>query len=244
LQNLWQRWQQGELRRLDVAEPESIPTAGVPPRLNFVPPGQLSKRSFHTEEGKAALIHAIAHIEFNAINLALDAIYRFRSMPCQYYEDWLSVALEEAKHFQLIEAHLKTLGYQYGDFTVHNGLWHMVERTADDVLVRMALVPRVLEARGLDVTPGMIKRFTGAGDKRFAEILEIIEHDEIGHVKIGTCWFHYMCDQRGLNRIKTFKKLFHQYTDARVNLPLHREARLQAGFSEDELDYLEGRVNA
>ncbi|MFV2058247.1 MAG: ferritin-like domain-containing protein [Thiohalomonadales bacterium] len=240
VEDLLSRWQNAELHRRSQAAAERILVAGVPAYLNFVAPRRLVQRGLQSQEGRAALVHAIAHIEFNAINLALDAVYRFRDMPCQYYDDWLHVAAEEAQHFQLVATHLDELGYQYGDFPVHSGLWDMALHTADDVLVRMALVPRVLEARGLDVTPAMIKRFESSGDARFADVLRIILRDEIGHVEIGTRWFHYCCDERGLDSLSKFKQLFRQYTDARVKLPLHREARLQAGFSNDELDYLEG----
>ena len=166
-----------------------ISTPGRPERPALVSPRDLHRRSLHTPEGHAALIHSIAHIEFNAINLALDAVYRFRDMPTAYYDDWMQVAGEEAYHFQLVCAHLKSLDYDYGDFDAHNGLWEMAQKTADDPLVRMALVPRVLEARGLDVTPGISKKLADRGDKEAVAILEIIFQDEIGHVEIGTRWF-------------------------------------------------------
>ena len=241
VQVLFARWRNAELHRKSNTEAEAILIAGLPARLEFVKPKQLARRSITSTEGLAALIHAIAHIEFNAINLALDAVYRFRGLPCQYYDDWLSVAVEEALHFQLVANHLQSIGYEYGDFPVHSGLWDMAVETAHDVLTRMALVPRVLEARGLDVTPGMIQRFESAGEFQFADILKIIQRDEIGHVEIGTRWFHYFCDSRGLDREAKFRQLFQQYTHSRVKLPLQREARLKAGFSNDELDYLEGK---
>ncbi len=240
------RWRSGEipLQRSGEADPIGDPGRPLQPRL--VAPKNLHRRSLHTPEGHAALIHAIAHIEFNAINLALDAVYRFRDLPEAYYDDWLQVADEEAYHFQLVRDHLQTLGYDYGDFDAHNGLWEMAQKTAHDPLVRMALVPRVLEARGLDVTPGIMKKLSDRGDQAAVGILEIILHDEIGHVEIGTRWFRYLCEQRKLEPDDTFRGLFEQYmkangkNGARTKGKLHRTARLAAGFSESELTYLEG----
>ena len=184
------------------------------------------------------MIHAILHIEFNAINLALDAVYRFRDMPEQYYSDWLLVASEEAYHFSLLEKRLNDMGYAYGDMPAHNGLWEMVLKTDHDVLIRMALVPRVLEARGLDVTPGMIEKLKKVGDVKTVEILRIILRDEIGHVAIGSHWFKYCCELKKLEPEKTFRDLLIEYMGRGPNGPLHEEARLQAGFSQNEIDEL------
>lgn len=220
--------------------PENVDEPGHPQKPALVKPRDLQRRSVNTTQGHAALIHAIAHIEFNAINLALDAVYRFRGLPEQYVHDWLKVADEEAFHFQLVREHLNTLGYDYGDFDAHNGLWEMAQTTAHDPLVRMALVPRVMEARGLDVTPGIIERLRAAGDEGAVAVLDIILRDEVGHVEIGTRWFNHLCDERAVPRQETFEALFVQYTCGRIKLPLHREARIAAGFSEDELTWLEG----
>ena len=224
--------------------PDPIREPGRPEQPRLVAPKALHRRSLHTPEGHAALIHAIAHIEFNAINLALDAVYRFRDMPRQYYDDWMQVADEEAYHFQLMRDHLKTLGYDYGDFDAHNGLWEMAQKTAHDPLVRMALVPRVLEARGLDVTPGIMKKLSDHGDHAAVAILEIIFRDEVGHVEVGTRWFHHLCAERNLEPDATFRGLFEEYMGnvgkGRVTGPLQRDARLAAGFSENELAFLEG----
>lgn len=236
-------FREGLLALSDNCPPKPIGEPGRPERPQLVAPKELHRRSLHTPEGHAALIHAIAHIEFNAINLALDAVYRFRDMPQAYYDDWLQVADEEAYHFQLVRDHLNSLGYDYGDFDAHNGLWEMAQKTADDPLVRMALVPRVLEARGLDVTPGIMKKLADHGDTAAVAVLEIILRDEIGHVEIGTRWFRYLCDQRNIEPDATFRGLFEEYMGAagsRVKGTLHRSARLAAGFSEDELNYLEG----
>jgi len=169
-------------------------------------------------------------------------VYRFRDMPDAYYDDWLRVADEEAYHFQLMRGHLQSLGYDYGDFDAHNGLWEMAQKTAHDPLVRMALVPRVLEARGLDVTPGIMKKLADHGDQEAVRVLEIIFQDEIGHVEVGTRWFRYLCEQRDMEPDATFRGLFEQYmgNSAGKKGRLHRSAREAAGFSENELNYLEG----
>ena len=235
-----QSWREGNHHCQSGSYVEPLTEPGRPAKPSLIDPRHLARRSLNTAQGHAALIHAIAHIEFNAINLALDAVYRFRQMPRAYIDDWLKVADEEAYHFQLVREHLNSLGYDYGDFDAHNGLWEMAQRTAHDSMVRMALVPRVMEARGLDVTPGIIERLRAAGDDKAVEVLNIILRDEVGHVEIGTRWFHYLCDERHLPRQETFEQLFNQYTKGRIRLPLHRSARLQAGFSEEELSYLEG----
>ncbi len=217
---------------------QTIDVPGRPEKPLLVSPKLVPKRSMSTKEGRAALVHAITHIEFNAINLALDAIYRFQHMPIEYYRDWLQVAFEEAQHFQMLSERLLEYGYQYGDFDAHNGLWEMAVKTKDDIVARMALVPRVLEARGLDVTPGMIKRFQQHGDDATAEILQIIFEQEIGHVAIGTRWFNYVCEQRDLLPAQTFKGLLDTYMGAELRGPFALEARRQAGFTEEEIEVL------
>ncbi len=215
-----------------------IPIPGRPQRPELVHPSQVAKRRLSSEQGRVALIHAVCHIEFNAINLALDAAYRFQNMPIDYYRDWLRVASEEAKHFSLLEARLLQLGSAYGELTAHNGLWEMAVKTQSSPVERMALVPRVLEARGLDVTPGMIERLQAAGDLQTVQILNIILADEIGHVEIGTRWFKYACQQAGLDPQATFIKLLRQYDVGYSKGPLHVQARKQAGFSDAEMDAL------
>lgn len=211
---------------------------GRPAHPLLVSPLDVPRRRLGTIEGRAALIHAIAHIEFNAINLALDAALRFPSLPSDYYRDWIRVAAEEAKHFQLLADHLATLGYAYGDFPAHNGLWEMAEKTAGDVLSRMALVPRLLEARGLDVTPGMQARLLAAGDTAAAAILDIIFRDEVGHVAVGNRWFRWLCAERGLNPLNTFRDYLRRFDAPRQIGELNVEARLRAGFEMDELAVL------
>ena len=186
-----------------------------------------------------AAIHAVAHIEANAIDLALDAAHRFRDLPDAFYDDWLRVAEEEARHFGLLRDRLGELGAEYGDLPAHGGLWDACARTADDVLRRMALVPRVLEARGLDVNPPMLARFAAAGDDATAAILQVILDDEVGHVAVGDQWFRWCCEQRGLDPVPTFAALLAD-AGVRVRPPLNVEARLAAGFTADELDALSG----
>lgn len=208
---------------------------GCPEKPELVSPLNVKKRSMRTLEGRAALLHALAHIEFNAINLALDAIWRFSDMPEAYYLDWLKVAAEEAYHFSLLNTHLASLGYQYGDFKGHNSLWEMVDKTKGDVLARMALVPRTMEARGLDANPALRNKLTQAGDERAAEIMDIILADEIGHVAIGNHWFNYLCEKDKLEPLSIFAQLCQTYAAPKLRGPFNLEARRKAGFSEAEL---------
>ena len=213
---------------------------GRPDRPRLVPAKDVPSRSPFTLEGRAALLHAICHIEFNAINLALDAAWRFEGMPSGFYEDWLRVASEEALHFSLLREHLLGLGHDYGDFDAHDGLWAMCEKTSGDILARMALVPRTLEARGLDATPLIQAKLTRAGDPRAVEILDIILRDEIGHVSIGNHWFHHLCDKRGLDAVQTYPPLVKQYEAPRLKPPYNEAARKAAGFTDAEMAFLRG----
>lgn len=235
--------QRGEVSLDSAPPPQSIGEPGRPPRPIHVDPATVPRRKLGSAEGRAAFLHALAHIEFNAINLAWDAVYRFRELPREYYLDWAHVADEEARHFQLLRDRLCELGYDYGSFAAHNGLWETARKTAHDVLVRMALVPRVLEARGLDVAPGMIRRLQQAGDTRSAEILDIILRDEIGHVAIGTHWFSYFCAQREWDRESTFERLVREYVTGRGPRDIDRTLRAAAGFSEREMTFIESGLN-
>jgi uncharacterized ferritin-like protein (DUF455 family) len=232
-------WDDGALTFDSSATVEDVPEPGRPERPVLVSPHDVGARKVSSPEGHAALVHAIAHIEFNAVNLALDAVYRFRGLPREYYGDWLLVAAEEAYHFGLLRDHLLTLGYAYGDFSAHNGLWEMAVQTAHDPLVRMALVPRVLEARGLDVSPTLIAKMRTCGDTRAMEILTIIQRDEIRHVRIGNRWYRYLCDQRGVDPVETFRGLLQEYGTRRLRRPFDDIARREAGFSEAELALLD-----
>lgn len=219
--------------------PTPLDVPGRPEKPNLVSPLKVERRSMHTPIGRAALIHALAHIEFNAINLALDAICRFAHLPADYYRDWLRVAREEAAHFQLLETHLASLGFRYGDFDAHDGLWEMAQKTAHDVLTRMALVPRVLEARGIDAAPAIVAKLTAAGDTRAVAILTIIERDEIEHVRIGNRWYRHFCAARGLDPHTTFAQLLQEYNAPRVQPPFAETARLAAGFDREDLEILQ-----
>ena len=221
------------------AERDSRLEAGRPRAPKLVPPAQVPQRKLGTTEGRAALIHAISHIEFNAINLALDAAYRFVGLPSEYYAEWVRIAGEEALHFSLLVKRLNDLGFAYGDFDAHNGLWQMALDTAHDPLVRMALVPRVLEARGLDVTPDITRRLEGAGDHEAVRILGVIARDEVTHVEAGSRWFNYLCAQRRYEPESCFQWIVGRYMKQLPKGPFYREARLAAGFSEDELNWLE-----
>ena len=184
----------------------SHPLPGRPARPALVHPAKVPKRATSTIEGRAALLHAICHIEFNAINLALDAVWRFAGMPEAFYRDWLRVAAEEARHFKLLHAHLATLGYAYGDFDAHDGLWLMCEKTAHDIIARMALVPRTLEARGLDATPQIQQRLRGANTPdalAAVAILDIILAEEIGHVAIGNTGISTCVSRQGSTPSRT-----------------------------------------
>ncbi len=235
---LQKRWLKGELKPYSMANVKYLPVPGRPDKPVLLDPKNVPKRRFSSLKGRLALVHAIAHIEFNAINLALDAVYRFQDMPVQYYSDWCRVAAEEAQHFTMLSNYLESHGVSYGDFSAHNGLWEMAVKTDFDVLVRMALVPRVLEARGLDVTPGMIKKLQVIGDTSLIKILEKIFDDEIGHVKIGTFWYKKLCEERQLEPESTFLQLIEKYMPGAKFGPFETKARIKAGFSGKEMQAL------
>ncbi|WP_374193467.1 ferritin-like domain-containing protein [Trinickia mobilis] len=222
-----------------IAEPSGLP--GRPERPLLVEPRLLQRRSMQSAEGRAVLLHALAHIEFNAINLALDAVWRFAGMPETFYADWLKVASEEAHHFSLLCARLAEFGHAYGDFPAHDGLWDMCERTRGDVLARMALVPRTLEARGLDASPPIRARLVQAGDEVSAAILDVILHDEIGHVLIGNRWFRHLCERDALDPHQTYVRLAEQYRAPKLRGPFNFDARREAGFDDAELAALAQR---
>jgi uncharacterized ferritin-like protein (DUF455 family) len=235
----WQALQAGELA-LDshASPPEPIGAPGRPARPLLVPARNVPQRGLGTAQGRAALVHAVAHIEFNAINLAWDAVYRFRGMPAEFYRDWASCAHDEARHFAMLQARLAELGHAYGDFDAHDGLWEMAAKTAHHDTARMALVPRVLEARGLDVTPGIIQRLTTVGDERTVAILEVILREEVAHVAAGTRWFHWCCARDGVEPRDTFIALLQRYFSGGLRGPFNHAARREAGFDAQEMDRL------
>lgn len=226
--------------RPDPSAPLHAPAAlpGRPMRPLLVPPEQVPRRTPFTPAGRAALLHAVCHIEFNAINLALDAVWRFAGLPDRFYLDWLQVAGEEALHFGLLREHLRTLGHDYGDFEAHDGLWAMAEKTRGDVTARMALVPRTLEARGLDATPPMQARLRKAGDLRAVEILDVILRDEIGHVAIGNRWYRWLCERDGRDPLASYAEFAGRYGAPRLKGPFNLDARRAAGFEPDEIERL------
>ena len=216
---------------------------GYPGRLRLVDPREVARRSLGTIEGRACFLHAIAHIEFNATNLALDAAYRFGGLPDAFYRDWLEVARDEARHHAMLEDRLGELGYRYGDFPAHNGLWDVACRTAHDLVCRMAMVPCVMEARGLDVTPGMIRRLRDVGDHRSAGLLETILEEEERHVAIGVHWYRWACRERGRDPVPTFFSLLETYLPHRLSGPLNIGRRRAAGFDDAWLRQLESTVH-
>jgi len=239
VRQLAKAWAMGELT-LDsqsaLSATQSIP--GRPAQPELVAPRLVKRRAMHTAEGRAIMIHAIVHIEFNAINLALDAIWRYPDMPQAYYTDWLQVADEEALHFTLLAEHLHGYGHAYGDFPAHNSLWEMADKTRHDLLARMALVPRTLEARGLDVVPSLRYKLVQAGDTAIAPIMDIILRDEIGHVAIGNRWYGWLCQQRGVEPLAAYAQLAGEYKAPALRGPFNLAARRAAGFSESELSEL------
>jgi uncharacterized ferritin-like protein (DUF455 family) len=241
---LFDAWQAGQTV-LDAAE-TLVPDTdthlpGRPDRPELLAPLDVPQRSPFTPQGLAMLLHAVTHIEFNAINLALDAVWRFPGMPAHFYTDWLCVAHEEATHFGLLRAHLQSLGHDYGDFAAHNSLWEMCVRTQHDVTARMALVPRTLEARGLDATPPMQARLRKVGTPtalRAVEILDVILRDEIGHVAVGNRWYAWLCALQGLEPVAHYRQLTRRFSAPRLRPPFNEAARKLAGFSAMEMQEL------
>lgn len=235
----WQAFLAGELHP-DPSSPAPSPIGapGRPARPLLVNARQVPQRGLGSPEGRAALVHAVAHIEFNAINLAWDAVYRYRGKPDDYYRDWASCAHDEARHFELLAGRLTELGHAYGDFDAHDGLWAMAEKTAHHDTARMALVPRVLEARGLDVTPGMIDRLRHLGDEATVAILEVILREEVAHVAAGTRWYRHCCERDGIDPIDSFFGFLRDYMGVSLRGPFNLPARREAGFVEEELDRL------
>jgi uncharacterized ferritin-like protein (DUF455 family) len=220
------------------------PVPGRPARPLLVHPARVPHRSPAKPEGLAALLHAIAHIEFNAINLALDAAWRFDAMPREFHLDWVRVAGEEACHFTLLTEHLATLGHAYGDFTAHDGLWAMCEKTSGDIVARMALVPRTLEARGLDATPQIQDKLRRVGTPaaiRAVDILDTILRDEIGHVAIGNRWYKWLCERDGLDPVALYPELVTRYSAPKLYPPFNEAARASAGFTPEEIAFLSAR---
>ncbi len=235
----WHAWQCDALSYTDTQPIADIHFTQFPARPILLPPKQMPKRNLNSAQGVASLFHALAHIEFIAIYLAWDMLYRFRGLPKQFYQDWLKVADEEAQHFALIREHLRDLGMEYGDLPAHQGLWEHAQNTADNLLARLAIVPRCMEARGLDVTPLMIEKFNARGDAKSVAILTRILQDEVGHVAIGSYWFNTLCLEQNLAPEPTYQQLLQQFYKGKPKGPFNREMRIIAGFSTAELTWLE-----
>ncbi len=232
----------GELAVASDSQPLPIALVTFPSQPMWVAPRLVPKRKLTAKGGNAAFFHAIGHIEFVAIYLAWDILYRFRGLPNAFYQDWLRIADEEAQHFELISKHLQTLDIDYGDLPAHGGLWELAEQTADDLLARLALVPRCMEAHGLDVTPGLIEKFKQLDDNASISILQRILTDEVGHVERGSFWFKYVCEQKQLNPETEYRRLLSEYYQGgKPKGPFNREMRIIAGFSNAELDWLEAQ---
>jgi uncharacterized ferritin-like protein (DUF455 family) len=246
---LWQRRAQYAVQpQTPCLPPASAVLPGRPAQPLLVAPQHVPQRQLTSPQGLAALLHALAHIEFNAINLALDAIWRFANMPPPFYMDWLKVAAEEAHHFTLLREHLQSLPGQpdYGSLVAHDGLWQMAERTAHDVTARMALVPRTLEARGLDATPPIQAKLRQLGHPaalKAVEILDVIVRDEVGHVAIGNHWYGWLCQQQQLDPLAHYRELARRYRAPRLRPPFNWVAREQAGFMPAELQALQSEAN-
>jgi uncharacterized ferritin-like protein (DUF455 family) len=248
VQALWHDVDRLRLSAHAVLPPPAGEFPGRPSRPPLTDPSRVPQRSPFTLEGRAALLHAICHIEFNAIHLALDAVWRFAGMPPDFYRDWLRIAAEEAHHFTLLRDLLRRLPHphpgahwDYGDFLAHDGLWTMCEKTAGDIVARMALVPRTLEARGLDATPLIQSKLRQVGTPDALEavgLLDIILHDEIGHVAVGNRWYRWLCEREGLDPVAHYRGLARRHAAPRLRPPFNDEARLRAGFSREELDFL------
>jgi uncharacterized ferritin-like protein (DUF455 family) len=236
----WQTLTNGELTVSDDVPVLAIAEVKFPSKPMLLAPRAMPKRKLTTPDGVAAFFHAIAHVEFVAIYLAWDIVYRFRGMPTQFYQDWLRVADEEAQHFELIRIHLQKMGIDYGDLPAHGGLWDHAKDTAHDLLARLAMVPRCMEARGLDVTPALIEKFNSMGDDASVTLLTRILTDEVGHVERGSYWFKQLCQQQGVESEAKYQQLIMQYyIGGKPKGPFNREMRIIAGFSNAELDWLE-----
>ncbi|WP_426993920.1 ferritin-like domain-containing protein [Methylomonas sp. CM2] len=233
----------GALAFDDTGRVRAMADTEFPARPISAMPRDMPRRRLDSDAGKAAFFHALAHIEFVAIYLAWDMVYRFRGLPADFYRDWLAVAAEEAEHFAMIREHMRRYSVDYGDLPAHRGLWTHAEDTVGDVLARLAVVPRCMEARGLDVTPGMIAKLQALGDVAGVAVLTRIYQDEIGHVERGSYWFKRLSAERGLNPEQHYQTLLLTHYQGKPKGPFNREVRIIAGFSDHEIDWLEERLH-
>ena len=235
----WFAARRGEAPEIEIgtASPPLRPARPAKPEL--LDPRDVPRRRPGSPEGRKALLHAVAHIELNAVDLHWDIIARFGGrvrFPMGFFDDWVKSADEESKHFQLVSGCLETMGSFYGELAAHAGMWRAAEDTAEDIMGRLAVVPMVLEARGLDVTPGMIEVFRKAGDpaaKQAVEALEVIYAEEVHHVAYGSKWFHFLCGRHDTDPKEAFHRLVRTYFHGALKPPFNEEKRAEAGLPPD-----------
>jgi len=237
-QEIASQWQNNSLEFAPDFSAVIINNPGAIDKPEIVPLKKLSKRGFRSDKQIAALLHALAHIEMTAVNLSWDSICRYPGMPKSYYQDWINTALDEGRHFLLLQKEMNKLGYDYGDFVAHGELWEMAVKTGHNLMHRMAIVHRVLEARALDVVPISIKQFEEIKLVDTVKALTTIANDEIGHVAAGTKWFRYCCEQEQCDSDKKFFELINHYMSSPPRGPFNEDARIKAGFSEYEMTHL------
>ena len=230
---LFERWADRRISLFSPLDPAPPARPGRPEKPVLVSPGRVKKRSLNSASGRIALLHAIAHIELNAIDLALDIVARFapEKVPMSFFDGWMQVAFEEAKHFELLRQRLRSVGAEYGDLPAHDGLWQAATDTSNDLNARLAVVPLVLEARGLDITPSLIAKMNECGDTQSAKILEIIYTDEKKHVAIGAKWFRFFCARDRVDPAKRFQQLVRLNFRGRLKPPFNERARAAAGMT-------------
>ncbi len=222
-------------RSMEIGQADPPDRPARPEKPDLIPPTEMPRRRGRSDAARATLLHAVLHIELNAIDLAWDMIARFTAedFPRRFYDDWVQVADEEGKHFQMLSDRVSDFGFSYGDFPAHDGLWEAARSTRNNVSARLAVVPMVLEARGLDVTPAMIDRFAKMEDFASADILKVILDEEIGHVATGNRWFHYMCRKTNIEAKKHWQKMVRENFRGLLKPPFNEDARGRAGFSPD-----------
>jgi uncharacterized ferritin-like protein (DUF455 family) len=227
------RWFERRLSLRSPLDPSLPDRPGRPDKPELVPPKAVEKRSLHTVNGRIALLHAIAHIELNAVDLALDIVARFASepVPNSFFDGWMTVAFEEAKHFRMVRERLNAMGADYGDMPAHDGLWKAAHSTRNDLTARLAVVPLILEARGLDVTPSLQAKMRETGDIESAAVLDVIYNDEKGHVAIGAKWFRFLCARERKDPAKTFQDLVRANFRGALKAPFNDIARAEAGLT-------------
>ncbi|WP_426125425.1 ferritin-like domain-containing protein [Pararhizobium sp. PWRC1-1] len=227
------RWSE---RTLSLRSPLDTPVPdrpGRPEKPELIPPRQMPKRALTTDKGRIALLHAIAHIELNAVDLALDIVARFAAepVPNSFFDGWMKVAFEEAKHFRMVRDRLRQLGADYGDLPAHDGLWQAAHDTRNDLTARLAVVPLILEARGLDVTPALQAKMREAGDMESAAVLDVIYEDEKGHVAVGAKWFRFLCARQKKDPAAAFQALVRANFRGPLKAPFNDIARAEAGLT-------------